>query len=464
MKTNTCLTRRLFVAGLGAGLPMLALPQSAGAMQALPMLEKVDFRGALNAEDYGVRPGAVDPASRAFQTMIDAAAARDQPIFLPPGRYEISDIALPATLRLTGVPGATQLVYTGAGKFIEGDGVKRVELTGVVMDGANRWLADDQPALINLRDCPIVNIDNCEIRGASKFALWLERSGGEISRNTVSGAAESAIYAVEAKGLRITGNHVFDCGNGGILVHRWTKGEDNTLVTENRVERIFARGGGTGQNGNGINVFRADGVMVANNHISDCAFSAVRSNAGSNVQITANQCLRSGEMAIYSEFGFEGAVIANNQIDGAANGIAAVNFNEGGRLAVISGNIVRNLRATGPYVEDGQYFGIGISAEAETVVSGNVVENAPLWGIQLGWGPYLRNVSVIGNVVRKARVGCAVTVVDGAGEALIQSNQFSGTSQAAIAGFHWADKVTGDLAKEPSSDYPHLSIAGNQAT
>ena len=30
----------------------------------------------------------------------------------------------------------------------------------------------------------------------------------------------------------------------------------------NRVERIAARNGGTGQNGNGINIFRADGVIV----------------------------------------------------------------------------------------------------------------------------------------------------------------------------------------------------------
>ncbi|WP_137157958.1 TIGR03808 family TAT-translocated repetitive protein [Rhizobium sp. FKL33] len=457
MISNTRISRRFLLAGLGCSLPSLALSAPKLAF------ERVDFRGAINSEEFGVRPGAVDPASRAFQAMLDAAAKRDAPVFLPPGRYEISDITLPETVRLSGVPGATHLIYTGSGRFMQAEGSKRVMLSGLTIDGANRWLGDDQTGLVTLRNVPDVDISGIELRGSPKFGLWVERSGGKIADNALSGAGESGLYAVESTGLQITGNHVFDCGNGGILVHRWTKGADNTIVTGNRVERIAAKSGGTGENGNGVNVFRADGVMVANNHISNCAFSAVRSNAGSNVQILGNQCLASGEMAIYSEFGFEGAIIAMNHIDVAANGIAVVNFNEGGRLGVVSGNIVRNLKPEGPYVQDGQYFGIGISAEAETTVTGNVVENAPLWGLQIGWGPYLRNVSVTGNIVRRAGVGCAVTVVEGAGSALIQSNQFFETKGAAIAGFRWAEKVTGELVQGSGESFPHLSLLGNQA-
>ena len=70
----------------------------------------------------------------------------------------------------------------------------------------------------------------------------------------------------------------------------------------------------------------------------------------SNIQIIGNNCAALDEVAIYSEFGFEGAVIADNVIDGAETGISVTNFNEGGRLATVRGNIVRNLgtqRATG---------------------------------------------------------------------------------------------------------------------
>ena len=47
--------------------------------------------------------------------------------------------------------------------------------------------------------------------------------------------------------------------------------------------------------------------------------------------------LNSGETGIYSEFQFEGAVISANVVDGATNGISVVNFNEGGRLATVTG-------------------------------------------------------------------------------------------------------------------------------
>jgi uncharacterized secreted repeat protein (TIGR03808 family) len=298
--------------------------------------------------------------------------------------------------------------------------------------------------------------------GAGKFGIWAEASRGSIRQNTISGAAEAGIYAVDNRDFDIRDNKVADCGNGGILVHRWKKGHDGTMVSGNRIARISAHSGGTGENGNGINVFRADDVQISDNNISDCAFTAIRSNAGSNVQITSNHCVASGETAIYSEFGFEGALISNNLIVGAANGILSVNFNDGGRLAVISGNMIRNLKLTAPYAQEDAFFGIGIEAEAEAAVTGNVIENAPRWGMLLGWGPYGRNVNATGNVIRKAGVGCAVTVVEGAGKILVQNNTFSDMSEAAIAGYRWIDKVTGDLTIDGAETFPHLTIASNQ--
>ena len=66
--------------------------------------------------------------------------------------------------------------------------------------------------------------------------------------------------------------------------------------------------------------------------------------------------------------------------------------------------------------------GVGIGVEAETAVTGNVIENAPYAGIRLGFGPYLRNVTAVGNVIRDAGIGIAVSVVQGAGAAAITGN------------------------------------------
>lgn len=464
-------SRRLMLGSIGLGMLGAALPaRAAGA----PATIDVDLRGAIDASAHGVRPGGGDRKSKAFAKLLREAAAKRQPVFLPAGDYVVSNIDLPEHTHLTGVPGATRIRYGGDGYLfaLQGDvqgaghGGGTVHLEDLVIDGGNRWLDDTVQGLVHLSAAGAVTIENCEIKGSSKSALYLEHCGGRIEKNRISGAADHAIYAIESSMLSITANTVFDCADGGILVHRWTKGADGTMVCGNRVSKIGARSGGTGEYGNGINIFRADNVMVTTNHVSDCAFSAIRSNAGSNVQIAGNTCLNAGETAIYSEFGFEGAIVSGNLIDGAANGILIVNFNEGGRLATVTGNVVRNLRIDGPYVHDGAGFGFGIAVEADTVVSGNTIENAPRFGLMLGYGPYMRGLVVNGNLVRNAPVGCAVTVVEGAGPALISGNVFSETPQGAVAGYRWNERVTDDLARDDlagaTERFAHLTIERNR--
>ena len=257
-----------------------------------------------------------------------------------------------------------------------------------------------------------------------------KRIEGEITGTTITGALGAAIFSLDARGLTIARNTIRNAGNNGIQVWRSQAGDDGTQVIDNRIEDTAAQAGGSGQNGNAINVFRAHNVTVRGNRIRNAAFSAVRGNAASNIQITNNTCTGLGEVAIYAEFGFEGAVIANNTIDGAAIGIAVTNFNQGGRLAVVQGNLIRNLvpkRPAGTDPNDGT--GIGIGVEADTAVTGNVIENAPVAGISVGWGQYLRDVSVTGNVVRSAGVGIAVSVSPGAGSAVIADNLISGTEE-----------------------------------
>lgn len=454
------LTRRTalhLLAGSAFGLMAARQP----AFAAPPLITPVDLRGAIDAAEEGMIPGASDNQSKRFQQILDKAARRAMPVYLPPGTYTVSNIDLPDGTRLVGAAGASRLIYGGDGHLLRAENATRIEISDIAIDGANRWLADYTEALLSLRSVADLFLDNCEILGSRKNAVKLERCGGRIERCHIAGAADTAIYAIESDRLSISGNRIEDCGNGGILVHRWTKGPDNSMITGNRIARIGARDGGTGEHGNGINLFRADNAMVINNHVSDCAFSAIRANSSSNAQISGNQCLASGETAIYAEFSFEGAIVSGNVIDGAANGIIVCNFNEGGRLAVVTGNIVRNLSLTGPYVHDGAGFGFGIAVEADTVVSDNVIENAPKWGIMLGWGPYLRNVIASGNVIRAAPIGLYVTVVEESGPALITGNLFDDTPNGAVIGYRWNDKATGELL-DGAGGHAHLTISGNR--
>jgi uncharacterized secreted repeat protein (TIGR03808 family) len=203
-------------------------------------------------------------------------------------------------------------------------------------------------------------------------------------------------------------------------------------------------------------------VIVRGNRIRNCDYSAVRGNSASNIQIVGNSVTDVREVALYSEFAFEGAVIAQNLVDGAETGVSVANFMQGGRLAVVQGNILRNLQPRDPSPPAGDLRGTGIYVEADTTVTGNVVENARDIGIIAGWGNFMRDVAITGNVVRQAGIGVGVSVVSGAGSALISSNVITGFRRGAILGMDHARPVTGDLARDGAQPHANLSIAGNR--
>jgi uncharacterized secreted repeat protein (TIGR03808 family) len=453
--------RRLFLSWLAgtAGIA-LSIPKAFALSTAL---KDAKIRGSLNAVEAGMLPGAFDAQSRVFQDMLDRASQTDQAIYLPAGDYLLSNITLPARVRLAGDKGATRLIYNGGDFFIATKRSSIIELDGVTFDGRSLPLSTDLQAILDIRNCPDTQITHCEITGSTRHALYLEGCSGLVENCAITNAIEAALYSVSAKGIRIAGNTVSDCSNGGIWVHRFEIGDDASQILNNRVSRIGSTNGGTGQWGNGINAYQANNVMIANNTVSDCAFSAIRANSASNVQILGNQCVNSGETGIYAEFKFEGAVINNNVVDGAANGISVVNFNEGGRLATVQGNIVRNLKTEGPYPAEVAGFGYGIAIEADTTATGNTIENAPKAGFLVGWGEFMRNIVITGNVVRKANTGVQLTVIEGTGKAVITDNIFDEIKGAAIGGFRWADQVTGDLAK--GGDMPkNVVIERNQVS
>src|SRR5690606_6096702 len=286
-------------------------------------------------------------------------------------------------------------------------------------------------APLTLAGASDIAIERCHFIDSS-VGLAITDAGATIRDCRFERMADAAIHAMNSRGLVIAGNHIDGCGNAGIRIWRDANGPDGSIVSGNTIANIEWRGGGNGQNGNGINIFLADEVIVADNRIADCAFTAVRLNSTHNCQVSGNICLRSGEVAIFSEFAFSGSVIANNIIDGAAQGISMANLDSGGRLATCTGNIVRNIAPFSRVNPD--TTPVGIFAEADAVIANNAIDTVPGLGICAGWGPYLRNVSVTGNVVRDVEIGIGVSIAEGAGKALVAGNHISEARRAAIAG------------------------------
>jgi uncharacterized secreted repeat protein (TIGR03808 family) len=436
---------------------------SATEAVAAPAGGSVSISGlGVDAFHLGVRSNSTEDETEALQRAIDRTAGARIPLILPPGVYRVSALVLPTGARLVGVPGATRIVALHGMPLIVARNADHILLSGIIFDGAGKKLPEDA-GLIQLGVGRGIAIRDCEVLNSGRNGIVLDAVEGDVTGNIVTGAANAAIFAVESRGLVIARNTIREAGNNGIQVWRSQAGDDGTQVIDNRIEDTAATLGGSGQNGNAINVFRAHNVTVRGNRIKNAAFSAVRGNAASNIQVTNNTCTSLGEVAVYAEFGFEGAVIANNTIDGAAIGIAVTNFNQGGRLAVVQGNLIRNLvnkRPAGTDPNDGA--GIGIGVEADTAVTGNTIENAPTAGIALGWGQYLRDVSVTGNVVRGAGVGIQVSVTPGAGSAVIADNLIAAAKSGAIVGMDQRKPMTGDLAREGAARYAQLAINGNR--
>jgi uncharacterized secreted repeat protein (TIGR03808 family) len=437
---------------------------TAAAVVAGPALAAPASRFGFDAAQFGVRANAADDQTAKLQRAIEQAAQTRTPLVLAPGRYRVGNLTLPAGAQIIGVRGATRLVLTQGQSMFTADNAASLSLSGLVIDGGGMLLAEGR-GLLFLNDASSLSISDCEILNAGGNAITLQRCDGSITRSVITQAADNAIFCNDSRGMILTGNIIRGSGNGGIRVFQSDKHDDGSLIADNRIEDTHARAGGSGQNGNAINVFRAGNVIVRNNVVRKAAFTAVRGNSADNIQIVGNNCAELDEVAIFSEFSFEGAVIANNVVIGAESGISVTNFNDGGHLATVSGNLLRNLRVrrAGTKPEDG---GIGIAIEAETAVTGNVIEDAATAGIRAGWGPYLRNVTVSGNVMRNTGTGIQVSVVNGAGDIAISGNVIAGTRHGAIVGMEWYKPVTGDLAKNGTKDaaarYPQLTIANNQ--
>ncbi len=441
-------SRRQLLGRLGLGL--LALPGAA------PVLAVQGRR--IHGAKLGLRANAPHDQSAALAAAIAHAARHDATLVLPRGVIRVRDLHLAVPVRIMGQEGAV-LALAAGGSFLLSARSGPVHLQGLRLTG-ERAGTGEEDALVRIADCPDVRITRCAFHGGAGNGLFVRRCSGMIAQNRFTGAPRAAIFSSGGIGLRVSGNHVTDCGNNGILIWQPRKTFDGAQVRGNVIRRIRADGGGDGPNGNGINVFRAAGVTISDNLISDCAYSAIRDNAGDDCRIIANRCENLGEVAIFVEFRFRNAQVRDNRIRNASAGIAITNMREGGRGAIVAGNVIRDIA---PRIASEDVLGYGIWAEAQTAITANLVERA-VTGLWLGWGKYLDHVTAKNNTLRLCRTGIAVSVAQGAGPVTIAGNRIEQPARAAIQGFDHARPVTGDLLAPGAPVPAHISLLANLST
>lgn len=445
-------SRRLFLATAavaGAGIAASSDPAEA-ASRASAVLDGVSL---------GIKPGLAKPQTKRLQRALNAAIKQRKTLLLPGGMIFASNLKIRGNVHVQGVAGSTRIVASGGKPILNIESGQTVQIDGVIFDGnLAAPVGDYALGLVLAQDIQNLHIQRCAFVQSRRNGLSLRGCAGTVEGSRFAKNRNAGLFSLDSTGMLITGNRIEDCSNNGILIWQSKKRADGSIVTNNHIRRIGAKDGGTGQNGNGINIYKAANVTASQNTISECVFSAVRCNAGNNVQITGNTCTDLGETALYVEFGFEGAVVSNNVVDLAAIGIAITNLNVGGRLAACTGNVIRNITRT--RVNDSS--GIGIGADGDSTVTGNVIENAHSAGIALGWGPHLQNAIASGNMIKDCNVGVEATTAKGAGKAVISNNIIASPKSGGIFGMHWEKRVTQDLAQPGASAPDNLTVAGNQ--
>lgn len=388
------------------------------------------------------------------------ATLRRDEIRLPPGVTVTRGFTLPAGARLLADRAGSTLRLLGPGPLIRVEGADRVEIENVAFEGAKN--ASHDGGLIEARDVGDFVMQGCVLRDAARDAIRLERCGGRIAQTAIRNAGRGGVFSLDSHGLTLRALHLEDIGDNAIQIWTSTPRHDGAKILDCRIHKVAARSGGNGQNGNGVSIFRAGGVVAKGNRISDCAFSALRNNGGRDVRFLDNACVGSGETAIFAEFGWRDAVITGNLVDGGSSGIQMTNFlDAGGRGGLCADNVVRGLhRYRDPKAEEWGSES-GIKVEAETLVARNRVEGAPWVAMQVGWGPALKDVRVEDNVLRDAPIGVGVSVAPGAGHAKIARNRIENAG-AAIVALRWMERASGDLAREPNR-FANVTLESNVA-
>lgn len=410
-------------------------------------------------------------SSGTLQAAFDLAVSSGIPIFARPATYELFNVSIGGPIDVKGVPGKVifRMAADAVGIFYIG-AFSSANFSGIIFDGANRAFSIDSnlstQGLINIkRDSGTIvstaTFEKCVFRNSllsgigvadcrlniidCQFENCADKGIGVASSDQISISGSSFVdvdYAVRfwpngSSNVHISKNSISGCRRNGFTfeptgstkVHKnITLSENLAIVKPSSSDMWSVRKtdeSSTGAEGNGILIFLAENVAISDNIMHKCQYSAIRINVSSFAAVTGNICRDMGETAIYLETpGISNtqfaSVVSSNVVQDSYSGIAVVNFNQQGRFASITGNLIRGITTWGIY------------AEGDVSVSGNNIWGAA-FGIVLGTGIYTGDLNATSNVIRDTTLGIGVST-DTSKYTLISSNLIAGYSSGAIRG------------------------------
>ena len=355
-----------------------------------------------------------------FPTLVQNARTANLPLFLRPGIYPSLAIDVLTSngggnpLYLTaGSQTATIQLNGTVGHLLKVDSVPNVILENIVFDG-NGLTPTDNAGLLFFNNAGAANFEvrNCTIKNTKVAGIYSYLASGTIKNSTIT-SCDSAVTGSDSV-LRIENNTISSCSNNGIFIQTSTVTGNGSWINRNKINSIDNVLGGTGPYGNGILVFRAGNVKIAENHINTTKYSGIRLNGAGNCHVANNYIVNARETALYLEapgagINLTGGVVSGNIIDGGTTGISVANSGQFGdgtaRKVTVIGNQISNITFTFIPEENANGPAAGIIAEGSCNIVGNSIENCAGLGMNVGTGAIGYDLLVSGNFVHTCPLG-----------------------------------------------------------
>jgi uncharacterized secreted repeat protein (TIGR03808 family) len=400
-------------------------------------------------------------ATERLRRQLREAARRGGVLRLPEGVTTTRGLDLDGPVTIVGSPRGSTLRLLGPGPLLRASGLAALTLESVTFDGGGARFADPKSGLLDFENVARLSIHGCTIRRFAARGVDLLRCGGRFAQNVVEDV-RVGYFSLDGLGVDLDGNKLRRCGDNGVQVWTSVAGRyEGSRIRNNEISDIRNLSGGDGPYGNGVAIWGAGFVRVEKNVIHRCAYTAVRNNAGHDVEVVGNDCKGFGERAMYAEFGAKRAAFRDNRIDDAGAGIALANAERGTDVGWVTGNVVTGLRETHPDDEFGPAMSwlTGIEAESRVEIAGNTVVGG--W-IGVRCGGWRQSIRVEGNRLVDNEYGVAFQIGEGVGPAVVSRNEIRGARKAAIAAIRGQEILPGDVsAPGAAAKYPLLTVAGN---
>ena len=303
----------------------------------------------VTAQDFNLTAGGGTADDTAA---VQAAFNSGEPVFLIPGTYSVTCLAVPSGLTLRGAgPSLTKIVQRAGSSCatLTGTGAADVSISGVTVNANNNGTS--------------------AIAATSSSVRW------HVFNNSLLNATQDCLRFQSGQDAMASGNYITGCGQHGIT---WASSASRFAATDNSILSV----GGAGI----IFSVRLDGSIKGNSiqnvgPSGDCITGYGAANL--RIAISGNSCLTALNNGIHAG-GTQLSIVGNNVYSPALYGVFVRATTTGSNLDPVAASTQVTVSANNVYnTTTANMIGIMMEDVTSGTVTGNTVKQATQHGIAL---------------------------------------------------------------------------------